>query len=527
MGESSPPSQIRTDVLVIGSGVAGLRAAIEASASADVLVATKGKAFSGSTGTAQGGIAIAMGETDTPQFHLEDTLGAGDGLCERGAVEVLVGGAHSVVAELIAWGAHFDRDAGAEGDGPLALGVEGAHKIRRIIHAMGDATGEEVERTLLAKAASCPRITVAETHFAVDLIVRGGRCVGALALSPQGRVVITASAVVLATGGFGQVYEDTTNPAGATGDGMTMAYRAGCSLRDLEFVQFHPTALYEDGATKFLISEAVRGEAGVLRNERGEAFMSRYHEMGDLAPRDVASRAIVDQMYRTGSEFVYLDMTDINPELIVTRFPNITEHCREQGLDVRTQPVPVRPAAHFAMGGVLTDVRTRTEIPGLFASGEVASVGVHGANRLASNSLLEGLVFGRRSGAEAARWAAANRVKDAGDIEVAPADDALLEAATGSVDKLRGVMQTRVGILRCATSLGEALEFLDGVPPPPATAARTPRELEAVNMLSLAALLTHCAVERTESRGAHYRSDFPQRDDEAWSRHSLTRRTPS
>ena len=383
---------LHADFLIIGSGIAALRAAAELSGAGDILILTKAEPEEGNTGYAQGGIAAAIGADDSPELHAADTIAAGDGLCDEAAVRVLVEDGPGYVHELIAWGAQFDRDE----KGQPALAIEGAHSARRVLHAR-DATGREIGRTLWARAAALPGVTVHSHARVVDLIVEDGACSGACYLDPNGGVqAASAPAVLLATGGAGQVYRETTNPAVATGDGIAMGYRAGAAVADLEFVQFHPTALKAAGQPRFLLSEALRGEGARLINADGEAFVSRYESAGDLASRDRVSRAIAREEKRTGRP-VFLSLQDLDPAYVHARFPLISEACRRAGLDLARDPIPVGPAAHYVMGGVSTDLDGRTTVPGLYAAGEVACTGVHGANRLASNSLLEGLVFGARA----------------------------------------------------------------------------------------------------------------------------------
>ncbi len=536
-----------SDCLVIGSGVAGLSAAIEAAAVAQVTVLSKGQAEEGSTGDAQGGIAVALAEWDEPKSHIEDTLQAGVGLCSEEAVRTVVVEGIASVRELIGWGAGFDRTGSA-----LHFTREGAHSRRRIVHASGDATGAEVERTLLEKFRSLPSMKLCEGVFVLDLLVEDGRCSGAIAWDSEAGepVLFRAGATVLAAGGLGQLYEDTTNPPVSTGDGFAMAYRAGCELQDLEFVQFHPTMLAVDGASGFLISEAVRGEGGILRNASGERFMPGWHELGDLAPRDIACRAIVEEMRRTHVAHVLLDITHLRPEFVRSRFPTIRETCRGHGLDITRELIPVRPGAHFAMGGVRTGLDGETCLPGFFACGEVASVGIHGANRLASNSLLEGLVFGKRAG-RAALAAAGSGGAPEGAVS-ARRDSSGSDGSAGAHPKrrftggtaasggtatsgetagsreaaavraeLRHWMERRVGIDRCKLRLQE---FADKLREWDALLDKEfcePAGFELQNMLTVAGLIVRGALERDESRGAHYREDFPARDDEHWKRHII------
>ncbi len=383
--------QRRTDFLVIGSGIAGLRAAADLAASGDVVVLTKADPDESNTGYAQGGIAAAVGDDDHPDLHAADTIAAGDGLCFEPAVRVLVEDGVRYVRELVDWGARFDREA----SGALALAKEAAHKVRRVLHSH-DATGREIGRTLWQRVADQPKVTVERNARATSLIIRDGRCAGARFESARGTEQIEAAAVLLATGGAGQVFRDTTNPAVATGDGVTLAWYAGAQVADLEFVQFHPTALNVPGAPRFLLSEALRGEGAHLINADGERFMTRYQPAGELASRDLVSRAIVLEQRRTGQP-VFLSLQHLDAAWVRERFPTIAKAVRSAGFDLATDRIPVGPAAHYIMGGVETDLWGRTTIPGLFAAGEVACTGVHGANRLASNSLLEGLVFGARA----------------------------------------------------------------------------------------------------------------------------------
>src|SRR5512142_654336 len=393
---------ILTDFLIIGGGVAGLRAAVELARSGEVLVVTKDAPSESSSEYAQGGVAVALSDEDEISIHFEDTIRAGDGLCLRKAVGTLVEEGPTRIRELIMWGAEFDREGTK-----LAFTQEAAHSKRRILHAQGDSTGHEIMRVLIDKVKTAGTVTKIDFAFTRDLIIRGGRCVGAVVCQQARKkvLVISARAVLLATGGAGRLYERTTNPAVATGDGIAMAYRAGAALVDMEFVQFHPTALFRKGAPQFLLSEAMRGEGGMLRNEGGERFMDRYHPAKELAPRDVVTRAIHSEMLATGSDHVYLDVTHLFDKYLMWRFPRIYRTCKNLGIDISRQPIPVSPAAHYIMGGIKTDLWGATTVKGLFAAGEAACTGVHGANRLASNSLLEGLVFGERAGLAAARYA--------------------------------------------------------------------------------------------------------------------------
>src|SRR5499426_936687 len=391
------------DYIVIGSGVAGLRAAIELARDGRVAVLTKDRLDESNTEYAQGGVAVAMSDDDKISLHFEDTLNAGAGLCDEQAVRVLVEEGPRYITELIEWGARFDREGGA-----LQFTREAAHSRRRILHANGDSTGREIVRALIAHARKQSNIQLVAHAATIGLIVEDGRCAGVRFIDPNEslRREMRARAVVLATGGAGQIFAQTTNPSVATGDGMAMAYAAGAEMCDLEFTQFHPTALALEGAPRFLLSEALRGEGAILRNHEGETFARRYDERGELAPRDIVARAIVAEMERTGvrhlgRDWMYLDLTHLKADFLRERFPNIFETCLRYGLDLTKDRLPVSPAAHYVMGGVRTDTHGRTTLAALYAAGEVACTGVHGANRLASNSLLEGLVFGARAGAAA------------------------------------------------------------------------------------------------------------------------------
>jgi L-aspartate oxidase len=514
---------LEADVLVLGSGVAGGSAALAAAAAGagPVLVLAKRALEETNTMHAQGGVAAALFKDDSPDRHFADTIAAGAGLCDEAAVRKLVEDGPARVRELISWGAAFDREAGE-----LARTAEGAHSVRRIIHAAGDATGRELQRVLLERLASLPEVSLLHDHFAVDLLHEGGEVFGALAMNARSGTLlrITASAVVLATGGLGRIYRETTNPEVATGDGVAMALRAGAGVADMEFVQFHPTTLYLAGAPRFLISEAVRGEGAVLLNAKRERFMHRYHPRAELAPRDVVSRSIVTEMAEVGGNCVYLDLTGLPGELIAKRFPSITEICADFGLDIRREPIPVRPSAHYAMGGVRTDLEGRTSVRRLLAAGECACTGVHGANRLASNSLLEGLVFGRAAGlaAREASLAAAGRrfphrhLSRSGALRHVPID------VDDLVRSLKSLMWHAVGIFRDGPALEVAEKHLAFWRQYAYhEEARSPAALELQNMLAVAALMVRSALLRTESRGAHQRADFPGTDEAAWHRHTL------
>jgi L-aspartate oxidase len=514
---------LETDFIVVGSGIAGLRAALElAQAGARVTVLTKDRREESNTEYAQGGVAVALSEEDETSLHEGDTLAAGAGLCDERAVEVLVEEGRRYIQELIEWGTEFDREGGR-----LLFTREAAHSRPRILHAQGDATGREIVRALLSRAGRESRISFLAHAETESLLVKEGRVGGVRYLDPLVRAprVLKARAVVLATGGAGALYLHTTNPDVATGDGMAMAFEAGAELADMEFVQFHPTALNLEDAPRFLISEALRGEGGVLRNSSGRRFMPRYHEAAELAPRDVVTRSIVAEMGRTATRTVFLDMTAFDAAHLRRRFPKIYRTCLRYGLDLAREPIPVSPAAHYCMGGVRTDLEGRTTIPGLYAAGEVACTGVHGANRLASNSLLEGLVFGARAGRAAAEDSKAARASDAragaGEEESGEAarraDVRRVTAAAAVRKRVRRLMWERVGILRTREGLARALSEFEQIAGAPLLPG--PR-----NIVTVATVIARAALWREESRGGHYRLDFPRRDDERWRVHSVTRK---
>jgi L-aspartate oxidase len=514
---------METDFIVVGSGIAGLRAAIEtARAGARVTVLTKDRREESNTEYAQGGVAVALSEDD--ELHEEDTLAAGAGLCDERAVEVLVEDGRRYIRELIEWGAEFDREGGR-----LMFTREAAHSRPRILHAHGDSTGREIVRALLARAGVERNVSFLAHAETQSLVTADGRVCGVRYLDPLVRAPreLRARAVVLATGGACALYLHTTNPSVATGDGMAMAFDAGAELADMEFVQFHPTALNLEGAPRFLLSEALRGEGGVLRNAAGKRFMPRYHDAAELAPRDVVTRSIVAEMERTATRTAFLVMTAFDAAHLRRRFPKIYRTCLQYGLDLSREPAPVSPAAHYIMGGVRTDLEGRTSLPGLYAAGEVACTGVHGANRLASNSLLEGLVFGARAGLAAARDCAGARVPTAPNVdsdEGAVREDAVREdaaragaAALAVRKRVRRLMWERVGILRSRASLQRALSEFDQI-------ARAPLRAAPRNSLTVATLIARSALRREESRGGHFRVDFPARDDERWRVHTVLRK---
>jgi L-aspartate oxidase len=607
---TSSPTTYQADYVVVGSGVAGLRAAIELSNAGRVLVLAKSNLSDSATAWAQGGIAVALSDEDEIGLHEQDTLSAGDGLCRPESVALLVEEGPKYITQLIEWGTEFDR-AGTK----LAFTREAAHSRSRILHAHGDSTGREISRALLARAHKIPHLHLRAHSFTTGLILEDGRAVGVRFIDENDGSLheVRALAVLLATGGLGQIYRETTNPEVATGDGMAIAYEAGAVLSDMEFMQFHPTALAIKGAPRFLLSEALRGEGGILRNILLERFMKRYAEAQELAPRDVVARAIVSEMHRTNAQHVYLDMTAKSAEFLQKRFPRIYSTCLSYGLDLSTDMAPVCPAAHYMMGGVKTDLWGHTSIPGLYAAGETADTGVHGANRLASNSLLEGLVFGARSGqamiadrpadtsqkgahpvkykasalpggpapkpdshvhngrtghgtatanrsnssassspnssanlsptsrsavAHSAKLTAAAASRAAAVASPSPSHSAKAplavsppceeavdsSALTTALAQIRDLMWRHVGILRTGKELSAAVTFLETIKLPQSEHPGR-HEYELSNLHSLALLMARSALAREESRGSHYRSDFPYRDDDLFQKHSRIQRS--
>ncbi len=489
------PERLRTRFLVVGSGVAGLHTAWRASQHGDVLLLTKRSLFDSATAYAQGGIAAALGAGDSPTLHRQDTLAAGAALCDAAAVEVLVEEGPTRVRELQTAGARFDLDP----YGHLQLGREAAHSQNRIVHAHGDQTGAEVARTLISRVRRSARVTVLERTRVLDLIVYRGQCVGVRASVKGKAVEIIAEATVLATGGCGQVYRYTTNPVVATGDGFAIAHRADVKLADMEFVQFHPTALDTPENPLALISEAVRGEGAILVNERGERFMRRLHPLAELAPRDVVARAIFREQKKNR---VYLDARRLGARF-TKRFPGIFALCGARGIDPRRDLIPVTPAAHYMMGGIVADLNGRSSMPRLYVVGEVARTGVHGANRLASNSLLEGLVFAERVARDLAGVRPLRNAPAAKLWTVPPLPDR--GAAQVAADRVREVMWSYAGIARTAKGLRTAVVELSDIE------QRLPQgATEEVNLVQTARLIVEAALRRKESRGGHYRSDFPR-----------------
>ncbi|MBI4289745.1 MAG: L-aspartate oxidase [Chloroflexi bacterium] len=512
------------DYIIIGSGIAGLYTALLAREKGTVLVLTKASIDECNTKYAQGGIAAAIGPGDSPELHFQDTIAAGAGLCDEEAVHILVEEAPERIRDLIYFGVDFDTQ-----EGEVALTKEAAHSLPRILHAGGDATGEHIERAL-SRMARQAKVRILEFFLATDILVKDGRVQGVRALDCRTGVAeeFEANAVILATGGGGRLFKYTTNPDIATGDGVVLAYLAGAEVTDMEFFQFHPTALRLPGAPVFLISEAVRGEGGVLRNKAGERFMSRYTPDADLAPRDIVARSIVAEMRQTQTDRVYLDVTHIPARTIVSRFPQIYRFCLEHGVDLTRNPIPVAPAAHYMMGGVRTNVWGETNIAGLFAAGEVSSTGVHGANRLASNSLLEVVVFAKRIVHRSTQLREEAQPipvpsQRASDITCAlPQRSGRGSYPPPSLSALQSLHWDRVGILRSGEGLREAALTLGAWEK--ALGKVTDRPSYEMRSLVLAGrLMAEAALLREESRGAHYRSDFPS-PSEKWQKHIVFRR---
>ncbi len=516
--DASTTPQVFTNTLIVGSGVGGLRAALEARAHGTVLLVTKSTIRESNTEYAQGGIAAVLSATDSTDAHVQDTLAAGAGLCHEDVVRDVVEEGPDRLREVLAWGGNFDRRGN-----DVHLTREGGHSRARVAHAGGDATGHEL-MNLFVRLVNNAGVDVWERSFLIDLLTVDGECVGGIIQAQGGeRRIVWAGSTILSAGGGCQLFRESTNPAVATGDGISAAYRAGATVRDLEFVQFHPTVLYLAGASRKLISEAVRGEGGILLNLTGETFMHKVHPQADLAPRDVVSRGIVREMLRTGDTHVLLDITALDAKRIAERFPGLMKTCRSFGLDPSRQPIPVCPAAHYLMGGVVVDRRGRTGVPRLYACGEVTASGLHGANRLGSNSLLEGLVYGARAGAEAGRAAAAlngctrhvPRLREPG----APPARELLDL-TDMLNSLKSIVGRSAGILRDGPTLSSLKTTLDqwcGY-----TLARRldgPAGWELQNLMTLGRLLAEAALLRLESRGAHARNDFPDCDDANWRGH--------
>ena len=513
LNSADPGWTINADVIVIGSGIAGLTAALSArDKGLSVLLLTKDVLSTGSTSWAQGGIAAALGPGDSPDQHFQDTLEAGAGLCDQESVRILVQEGPAAVKRLINLGATFDLDS----SGNVALTREGGHRRDRIAHAGGDATGAEISRALVAKVLADPKVRIFEHALVLDLLKDKNERVCGVTLHVMGKGKIDgvgaalARAVVLATGGLGAVFQQTTNPLVATGDGVALALRAGATVADLEFVQFHPTVLWvgsDSRGSQPLISEAVRGEGAILRNINGEAFMSTIHPMKDLAPRDVVAHAVHEEIIKSGKPYVYLDGTKLGENIWLQRFPNILSSCRKISIDPLVDLIPVVPAAHYASGGVVSDMTGKTDIPGLFAVGECANTGVHGANRLASNSLLEGLVVAER---------VANHLTDLPKQSEPLIENTPTNLIDGKVRKdITETTTTGAGAVRNATGLNKTIDKLSELAKKTTKLSST-QSWEATNLLTVSSFLSNAALRREESRGSHWRSDFPERNDSRW-----------
>jgi len=506
-----------TDFVVIGAGIAGLRAAIELAAAGRVLVLAK-KEVTDPNALEMQAIA-ALSDEDEVTLHLQDTLSAGDGLCDPAAVKILIEEAPGRIEELIAWATQFDR-----GGTKLVFGRESATSRNRSLHAQGDSTGREILRTLYAKAHSLKHISVAPFEFSTGLLTDAGRITGVSLIDDKGvPQEVACSAVLLATGGMGQLYRNTTNPELATGDGVAIAFRAGAEVSDMEFVQFHPTALYMRKVPRFLLSEALRSEGAYLRNIEMDRFLGKYHPMGELAPHDVVARAIIHEMEvsRAKDPFVYLDLTHLAAAKVQKRFPRIYATCMQHNVDITEDLIPVRPAAHYAMGGVRTDLNGKTNVSGLYAAGETAATGVHGANRLPSNSLLEGVVYGARAGKamrEELRAAPTTSRQPKTAYSNGPVDPGVEDL----IGQIQDLMWNEVGIVRMRTGMQKAIKSLEEMAPKLAH-PKTRRAHEAANLHLAGLLVTRSALAREESRGAHYRIDCPDHDDKKFLKHSVIR----
>ena len=507
------------DFLVIGSGVAGLRAAIELSQHGRVLIITKGSRRQSNSVYAQGGVAVALSEEDDVNLHFSDTIKAGHQLGREDAARALVEEGPTRIQELIAWGTQFDKV-----DGKFAFAKEGAHSRHRVLRARGDATGIEMIRVLLDRARKQPQIQWFDHHFTMDLLIVDGRCCGAIVVNEgTGHLqVLSARAVILTTGGAGQVYARTTNSPNATGDGFAMAYRAGAILEDMEFVQFHPTSLFLHSSLPFLLSETMRGEGGLLRNRKGELFMSDYHPSAELAPRDIVARAIWSEMAKTRARHVYLDVTHLGSTFIKKRFPTIYKTCLRNDIDITEEWIPVSPSAHYFMGGIKANIDGESTLTGLLAAGEAACNGVHGANRLASNSLLEGLVFGVRAAHAAAGLSSAMTVKNKRSVlsELQTGSKRNLDDAEKLRNSLRRLMWGQVGLVRSRDSLVRASAKISVWEKQVQGFLQTRSDLEVRNMIEVARCITEAALWRENSLGAHYRVDFSGTKGSAWKVHS-------
>lgn len=509
--------QLFTDCLVIGTGIAGLRAALEAAEHCNVTLVCKGTFSDSNTWNAQGGIASVLDAADSFESHIADTLKTGGGIADKAVVERVVKEGPALIKQLDEWGADFDRV-----DGQIDISLEGGHSHARVAHAHGDSTGRGIAETLIRRVRQTQTINIIENFYMIDLLTgEDVQCIGIIGRRPSGSLqIIWAGATILATGGAGRLYRETTNPECATADGLAMAWRAGAVLRDMEMMQFHPTTLYIAGASRALVTETLRGEGAILRDSNGEPFMKEYDSAGELAPRDVVSRAILDRMLKAGATHVYLDIRHFDKAHFQRRFPLISELCESFDIDISEDLIPVRPSAHYMIGGVKADTDAATNIRRLFACGEVASTGLHGANRLGSNSLLEGLVFGKIAGQSAVSTVNGSKPSYYPmRVDVPPSDRSRLDAEDVR-NSLRALMWRNVGITRTENPLKEAAEIIsfwqryvmDQV-------FTAPFGWECQNMLTVAGLMAHAAHKRKESRGVHYRQDYPDRDDKNFAKH--------
>jgi L-aspartate oxidase len=508
-----------TDFIVIGAGVAGLRAAIELGGAGRVLVLAKNEAMSSTTQSAQGAASPALSDEDEVILHLQDTLVAGDGLCRPAAAKVLVEEGPERIEEVIAWGKQLDRHGTK-----LTFETEASYSHSHVLRAPGDSTGGEILRALQAKVRANKNISVMEFEFSTGLVTEDGRATGVSLISEKGLPEeVACSAVLLATGGMGQIFRNTTNPEGATGDGVAMACRAGAEISDMEFFQFHPTVLYMKKAPRFLLSEALRSEGAYLRNIEMDRFMGKYHPLAEQAPGDVVARAIMHEMEvsRAKDPFVYLDLTHMNAARVRKRFPRIHATCMKHNIDITEDVIPVRPAAHFSTGGVRTDLNGKTDLVGLYAAGETAATGVHGANRLASNALLEGLVYGARAG-KAMREELRLARKPASEKKAASQNGPVDAGIEELIGQIQDVMWEGAGIVRTRVGMQEAIKVLEGLGPRVAH-PRTRRAHEAANLHLAGLLVARSALAREESRGAHYRIDYPGHDDKKFLKHSVVK----
>jgi L-aspartate oxidase len=517
--DSISTHQLFTDCLVIGAGIAGLRAVIEAADRQNIIIVCKDTLQESNTFKAQGGIASVLDSTDTFESHIADTLTTGCGICDEDIVELVIRQGPQLVEQLLHWGVDFDLL-----DGRIATTIEGGHSCPRIAHAHGDETGRIISEVLIRKTTQIPNIKIIENFCTIDLITNeDNQCLGIIGYDKHtGHQIIWAKNTILATGGAGQLYRETTNPEVSTGDGLAMAYRAGAVLQDLEFVQFHPTTLYIAGATRVLITETLRGEGAILLDTKGRRFMPDYHEAAELAPRDIVSRAILEQMRKTESTHVYLDIRHFDKKHLAERFPLISQLCKNFDIETSKDLIPVRPSAHYMIGGVKTDAKAATTIENLYACGEVASTGLHGANRLGSNSLLEGLVFGKIAGQSVSqnKKTAASHIKHPIIKFQVPSSDRTLLDTVDVRNSLRSLMWRNVGITRSAQPLAETQEIIkfwqryvmDKM-------FDWPKGWECQNMLTVCLLISQAAQKRQESRGVHFRNDFPNTDDEHFKKH--------